>query len=203
MHNNTIKDSVRLSSLKMIDATIINDMPTRYWALHLIKAARYPVYLPLQTLHLTGLALKLIVIYLVFAMTILGNITPQIIVIFFLAGVAAIGVETLERKHIRNAAMLIFKEHYTDSDLSKYTLYHLTEEISRRFALPSLIDMVARSNVSARLTFLILNLAVIAFLQQRESFLIFILWALIIVPFSKVLYAEALALGRKISPKKS
>lgn len=185
MQNSNPAYSKKLSSFKMIGATIMNDMQTRYWALHLIKSSQNHNDQTLKVIHASGLFAKLFTTCILFLITILGNTHFTILIAFVIVGITAVILEVIERKKIKNITLSILKNHFTDDELANYTLFHLTEKISQQFNTPSLVDLIAKNNIYVRITVILFLFATL-----YTSFLKLILWVLIITPASQVFFNE-------------
>lgn len=185
MQNNNPAYSKKLSSFKMIGATIMNDMQTRYWSLHLIKSSQNHIDKTLEIIHASGLLAKLLTTCILFLITILGKTHYTMLIAFVIAGITAIILEIVERKKIKTITMSILKNHFTDDELANYTLFHLTEKISQQFNIPSLVDLITKNNIYVRIVVILF-----LFAPLFTSFLKLILWVLIITPASQVFFCE-------------
>ena len=109
---------IKLSSLKMIGATIMNDMSTRYWALSAVKTIKPEGFFRLNMIHLLGILFKGLVITLVFFYSPKGfqNVTQPLFL--FTAACTALALEYYERFILKNLTLSIIQNHCSDEDLA-------------------------------------------------------------------------------------
>lgn len=182
--------TAKLSSFKMIGETIINDMPTRYWGLYLLKGLQPPAFSVIKRLHLAGLIAKTILIYIFFLMTMLEHYHIATVAIFTVFVLLSAILDHQERKLIRNSTINALEKYYTEDVLAKRTLYQLCEELSQKLNIPSLVTMITKSAMIGRATFILFYFSIFFI-----TFLKFLIWLIPVLVITKTLYFEFL-LGR-------
>ncbi|MEW5895953.1 MAG: hypothetical protein AB1650_09415 [Candidatus Omnitrophota bacterium] len=193
------KTAAKLSSSRMIAATIFNDLAARYWSLQIIKKSPVSGKQTISIIHTAGLSLKMVLSALIVAITARNLFHPAILAAATLIFIIMLIFESKERHFIKNTILPIIERRYPKESLERMSLFELSEKLSSELHAFSMVDLIVRMNQYGR-TGLIIFIFIDVILAFKIPFHNFIIWAIISVYAFQILSLE-IALMQKTRQK--
>ena len=173
----------------MIGATIMNDLSTCYWAMALVRKNDHPLRNQINKMHTISLIASLgASCALIISAVKLWHWLP--LTIFLFLTVAAAIIEFKKRLTLKEASLSVITKLYHREKLEQYTLYALSEELSIKFYIPSLVDLVTKSNDHAKSGLIIIFLFIPVLIPIEIPFLTLMALAFLFIAAIKIFSLE-------------